>query len=171
MDSDLEQTIQSIAVALNERFRHCKSIGRLKAIHGLPTLRKTVEDVVKERARERFAGEPDQIDDVFDHILVHSRNLQDHVRTVFDEAGARAGETVSEDVDAEIDAHRKTVQQTDAALIVALNEFRALRSGNGGTGDFQEAVECALMNTLDTPDDPQFDDELRMISERIAAIT
>jgi len=171
MDSDLEQTIRAIAEALNERFKHCKTIGRLKAIHGLPTLRKTVEDVVKERARIRFEGEPGKIDDVFDHILVHSRNLQDHVRAAFDEAGAKAGDAVSDNVDAEIEVHRKTVQQTDVALVEALNEFRALRAGNGDDGDCREAVERALLNTLDTPDDPRFDEELRLISERIAALS
>lgn len=171
MDSALEKSIQAIANALNERFHHCKTIGRLKAVHGLPTLRKTVEEAVKQRARERFNGVGEEIDAVFDHILSHSRGLQDHVREAFEEAGARAGEKLSEDVDAQLDEQRRTVQLADAALLDALNDFRNSRSTIDNGSDFAEEIATALQNTLETPDDPRFDDELRRISETIAALS
>lgn len=171
MDSALEKSIQAIANALNDRFHHCRTIGRLKAVHGLPTLRKTVEDAVKQRARDRFEGVGEEIDAVFDHILSHSRGLQDHVRQAFEEAGAKAGEDLSDDVDAQIDEQRRTVQLADAALLDALNEFRARRSEGGNGSDLAEEIANALQNTLETPDDPRFDGELRLISEQIAALS
>jgi chorismate mutase len=171
MDSALEKSIQAIANALNERFHHCRTIGRLKAVHGLPTLRKTVEDAVKQRARERFDGVGEEIDAVFDHILSHSRGLQDHVREAFEEAGAKAGGQLSDNVEAQIDEQRRTVQLADAALLDALNDYRARRSAGGDGADIAEEIANALLNTLETPDDPRFDEALRLISERIAALS
>ncbi len=171
MDSALKESIQAIANALNERFHHCKTIGRLKAVHGLPTLRKTVEDAVKQRARERYEGVDQEIDIVFDNIMSHSRGLQDHVRAAFEEAGAKVGEKLTGDVDAQLDEQRKTVQLADTALLDALNDFRARRRESGQGNDLTEEIATALQNTLDTPDDPRFDDELRRISEGIAALS
>ncbi len=170
MDRGLEQAIHSIGDALNERFRHCRTIGRLKAVHGLPTLRKTVEDVVKRRAREGFSGNAGKIDELFDHILKHSRDIQDHVREVFEEAGARAFEDSPENVNAIIDEKRKAVQQTDESLVRALNDFLVQRSKDGGAAQNAGEIESAVLNSFETPDDPEFDDGLRMISEKIAAL-
>ena len=125
----------------------------------------------KQRARERYEGVDQEIDIVFDNIMSHSRGLQDHVRAAFEEAGAKVGEKLTGDVDAQLDEQRKTVQLADTALLDALNDFRARRRESGQGNDLTEEIATALQNTLDTPDDPRFDDELRRISEGIAALS
>lgn len=167
MDKVLEQNVKSIADALNDRFKHCRTIGRMKAIYGLPTLKKTVEDDVKRRARATFDGEGQSIDELFDHILIHSRSLQDHVRATFEDAGAIA----DGDVGAQIEEQRITVQQADETLVQLLNEFRNCRASSGNGAPSAPEIADALLNALNTPDDPRFDDELRAISERIAALS
>lgn len=171
MDKVLEQTVQSIADALNERFKHCRTIGRMKAIYGLPTLKKKVEDDVKRRARATFAGDGQSIDELFDHILTHSRSLQDHVRESFEDAGARAGGEAGEDSGSQIEEQRMTVQRADESLVALLNEFRERRAQLGNGVEIATEIATALQNALDTPDDAKFDDELRAISERIAALS
>lgn len=170
MDRVLEQTIKLIAEALNERFKHCRTIGRMKAIYGLPTLKKTVEEDVKQRARSTFQGDGSTIDELFDHILVHSRSLQDHVRATFEDAGARAASAADSDAAAQIDEQRNTVQQTDTALVELLNEFRERRANAGNGAELTPEIADALLNAMDTPADSKFDKELRAISERIAAL-
>lgn len=170
MDNVLEQTVQSIADTLNERFKHCRTIGRMKAIYGLPTLKQKVEDDVKRRARATFSGDGQSIDELFDHILIHSRSLQDHVRATFEDAGARAGSEAGDNAGAQIEEQRITVQRADESLVALLNEFRERRAKAGNRAVDATEIATALQNALDTPDDAKFDDELRAISERIAAL-
>jgi chorismate mutase len=171
MDKVLEQNVKSIADALNDRFKHCRTIGRMKAIYGLPTLKKTVEDDVKRRARATFTGEGQLIDELFDHILIHSRSLQDYVRDTFEDAGAKAGQDAVDDAVSQINEQRNTVQQADTTLVKLLNEFRERRASSENGAENSPEIADALLNALDTPDDARFDDELRAISERIAALS
>ena len=59
----------------------------------------------------------------------------------------------------------------DTTLVKLLNEFRERRASSENGAENSPEIADALLNALDTPDDARFDDELRAISERIAALS